>query len=89
MTLTEELILMEAKPGFVEKGVQIQFSSRSLNDAIRNYEKSCERCTMTRNCNGHACSIERAFIYNTKKFSSELLDPAIRLRVENALRLDA
>lgn len=89
MTYTEELILSEAKPGFVEKGVQIQFSVRSLNEAIEQYENSCLKCSMSHRCVGHACSIEKAFIHNTKKdeFRRDLEDPDIRKRVELALEL--
>ena len=87
MTTMEEMILYEAKPGFMEKGVQIQFRMRNLNDALQQYEKSCMLCSMQHECIGHECSIERAFLHNTKKFKDELWNPDIQQRVELALEL--
>lgn len=72
---------------FKEKGTQIQFRMRNLNDALQQYEKSCMLCSMQHDCVGHECSIERAFIHNVKRFRAEMANPDIRERVEIALEL--
>ena len=87
MTMTEELMLVEAKDRFDERGIQFQFRARNMEQAVESFENSCTKCSMYRECTGHACSIERAFIYNTRKFHKELTDPRIRQRVELALEL--
>ena len=90
MTYTEETILDEARNHFEEKGIRIQFGARNMRQAIDNYNDSCLKCTMSHRCTGHQCSIERAFVYNTKKFQKELAgNPTLRQEVEHALALDA
>ena len=89
MTISEELILDNARNRFEEKGIQIQFGSRNMNKAIENYENSCLRCTMFHSCTGKECSIQKAFLHNTKKYDRELrYNPALRQRVIEALALD-
>ena len=88
MTYTEEMILDEARSCFEEKGIQIQFGARNMRQAIDNFNDSCLKCTMSHRCTGHQCSIEKAFLHNTKKFHTEInSNPALRQEVEFALEL--
>ena len=88
MTYSEELILDNARNRFEEKGVQIQFGARNMQQAIDSYNNSCLKCSMSHRCTGHECMIEKAFLHNTKKFNRELKNnPTLRQQVEFALEL--
>ena len=89
MTYTEEMILDNARNRFEEKGVQIQFSARNMQQAIKSYNDSCLRCSMAHSCSGHVCSIQKAFLHNTNRFKVELKrNPALRQEVKFALELE-
>lgn len=90
MTYTEEMILENARNRFEENGVQIQFGARNMKQAVESFNESCLRCSMFHSCTGHVCSIEKAFVHNTKKYHQEIeRNEELRRDVESALALDA
>lgn len=88
MTMTEEMILEEARTRFEERGVQYQFGCRNMNQAIQMYNHSCLLCSMSHDCKGAACTIQKAFLYNTEKYKEEIKNnPLLKQSVEFALEL--
>ena len=80
--------ITSGKDGFWEKGVQLQFQSQNMEEALANYTKCCTRCSMCCECSGRQCSIERAFWHNRNKYKEEWKNnPDLRQRVEWALEM--
>lgn len=88
MAISEEMILENARNRFEERGVQYQFGARNIQQAIQMYNHSCLLCSMNHSCTGKECSIQKAFLHNTKKYEREIkANPLLKQSVEFALEL--
>ena len=85
----EEQLYRNAQGRFQETGVRKQLQATNMSEALRNYNDSCMRCTMSgRRCNGTACAITKALAYNAEQKQNELWDnPSLRKELEYALEM--